>query len=570
MPPFDRRFLASDQIASAIGEGEVGGKAAGLLRASDLLAGASLDLPDRISVRIPRVVVLTTDAFRAFVAANDLADCWRGDPLDSHLANAFLRAELPASIVGDLRTLIEGERRPLAVRSSSLLEDRAHRPFAGVYATKMIPNSDPDPARRFQALTEAIKLVWASTFFREARAYRETVSLEEEEAMAVVVQEVVGRPHGDRFYPDVSGVARTWNFYPFGSAAREDGVVSLALGLGKHIVDGGVTWTYSPAHPRQPPPFGSTAERARGTQVAFWSVGIGPPPPYDPAAETEYLVSTDLTAADYDGTLAPLASTWDPQSDRLVMGATGSGIPILDFAPLLSGRELDLNAAVRAVMSRCRDAIGHDVEIEFAATLTGSPLSAELRLLQLRSTVVPRDAVDLPRDAVENALVVASPALGHGARTGLRDVLYVKPEAFDRAASRRVAGEVARLNDELAAEGREYVLVGFGRFGSSDPWLGIPVDWAQIRGARVIVETTLPEIMPEPSQGSHFFHNVTSFEVFYLYVREDLDGRVDWDALRAMPAVRETEFVRHVRSERPITAVVDGRAGRGLVYQGDR
>jgi len=567
LPAFDRRFFASDHLASVIGDGEVGGKASGLLRAEATLARAFPDGIAGVDIGIPRMVILTTSVYEAFLRSAGLDEVIRSAPPDDRIGNAFLRADFPVGVLGDLRALVEQVHQPLAIRSSSLLEDRASEPFAGVYVTKMIPNRDPDPAVRFRRLVDAIKLVWASTFFREARDYLSaTSSSPEDERMAVIIQEVVGERHGERFYPELSGVGRTWNFYPFGSARREDGVVSLALGLGKRIVDGEVSWTYSPAHPRMPPPFASVRDRLKSTQLDFWAIGMGRSPSYDPVREAEYLVRSGIADADYDGTLRFVASTLDPGTDRLTPGVSRPGPRVVDFAPLLVHGELPVNEVVSRILTACREEVGLDVEIEFAATLESESGGARFRLLQVRPMVVSSDAHEIPEEEYgDGALVVADPALGNGSRDDLCDVVYVRPDRFDRARTREIAAEVGRFNDRLVEEGRDYILLGFGRWGSSDPWLGIPVNWAQIRGARAIVETTLPDVMPDPSQGSHFFHNVTSFGVYYFYVRPDTGGRVDWSWFDSKPAVEETTHVRRIRLDAPLVVKVDGRSGRGVV-----
>ena len=316
LPSFDRHFWDGTFQFTRIGTGALGGKASGLAFAKDLLAetiGASAF--SEVEVNVPTMAVIATDCFDEFIARNRLGELRVEDLPDDRIGHAFQQADLPVELLGDLRALTTQVKTPLAVRSSSLLEDALDRPFAGVYGTKMIPNNQFDPDTRFRRLTEAIKFVYASTYFREARDYIKTTGHDpKEEKMAVILQEVVGRRHGDRFYPDVSGVARSYNFYPTGPALPEEGVASLALGLGKTIVDGGVAWTFSPAYPKKPPPFGSVQEMLRGTQTEFWAVNMGKPPAYDPVNETEYLVTAGLKEAEADDVLRCLASTFDPRS----------------------------------------------------------------------------------------------------------------------------------------------------------------------------------------------------------------------------------------------------------------
>jgi hypothetical protein len=469
----------------------------------------------------------------------------------------------------------------LAIRSSSLLEDKLNHPFAGTYATKMIPNNQGDVATRFHRLVEAIKLVWASTLFRDARLYRRAAGRDDtDERMAVIIQEVVGLPHGPRYYPDVSGVIRTHNFYPTGSAQASDGVVALALGLGKTIVDGGVVWSYSPALPTAPPPYGSARELLNKTQAQFWAVNVGPPPPYDPISESEYLVQADLTAAEADGVLHRLVSTYDPVGDRLNLGTGYTGPRVLTFAPLLELNEPPLNDVAAKLAAVCKQALHADVEIEFAMTCgTGTPRAWKTApaaaapnrfgFLQVRPMLVSSERVEVaPAELKQPAAVVASETvLGNGVRTDLADVVYVKPATFDARHTRTIARELDGLMPPLVADGRVCVLIGFGRWGSSDPWLGIPVTWPQISAARVIVEATLPDMNVEASQGAHLFHNMTSFRVHYYTVRHTGPDRIDWDWLAAQPVVSETQFVRHVRPVGPLTSRVDGRTGRGVLLR---
>ena len=574
LPFFDRNFFDARAALTRIGSGELGGKAAGLVRLSDALGKA---FPhgvgeQPICVVIPSLTVLTTSVFDAFMNANRLRDvAMSGDP-DERIAHAFQRAELPVDVVGDLRALVEQVHIPLAVRSSSLLEDALFRPFAGVYGTKMIPNNQPDADTRFKRLAEAVKFVWASTFFSEAREYiRATDQRTEDEKMAVVIQEVVGRRHGDRYYPDISGVARSYDFYPFGAGRPEDGVVNVALGLGKTIVDGGVCWAFSPARPRATPPFGSATDLLRSTQTSFWSVNMGRPPEYDPIKETEYLLQATLEDADLDDTLRHIASTYDAGSDRLSAGVRGAGPRALTFAPILVLEELPLAATLRSLLDVCENELEGPVEIEFALTIEpGAGLSARLGFLQVRPMVVTDEAVEVTDAEMTsaNALLASTAIMGNGIEHGIRDVVYVKPDAFEASHTRTIARELAGINQQLQAERRPYILIGFGRWGSADPWLGIPVQWGQISGARAIIEVTRPDMNVDASQGSHFFHNVSSFRVAYMAVRHDAPYKIDWQRLDAAATIAETTFVRHARLPVELVVKLDGRGRRGVVLAG--
>ncbi len=570
VPPFDRRFFDGTERFTRIGQGALGGKGAGLLRIHQLLLSRlAPDTFPRCAIEIPTLTVIATEGFDAFMERNRLRDVVGEELPDDRLAGAFQRADLPAELLGDLRALVEQVHQPLAVRSSSLLEDALYRPFAGVYATKMIPNNQPDPDTRFRRLVEAVKFVYASTFFASAKNYiRATDHQVEDEKMAVLIQEVVGRRHGERFYPDVSGVARSYNFYCFGHAQPEDGVATLALGLGKTIVDGGVAWSYSPAWPRAAPPFASASDMVGDTQTEFWAVNLGRPPAYDPIRETEYLVRAGLPDAEQDGTLQRVASTYDPGSDRLSAGTARPGPRVVNFAPLLVHQVAPLNAVVRRLLADSEQALGDKVEIEFAMTFADQGVSAaRFGFLQVRPLVVAHEFVAIEPDDLraEGLLLASRTVMGNGVVEGIRDIVYARPEGFQPRLSRLVASDVAARNDALLAAGRPYLLIGFGRWGSADPSLGIPVAWGQICGAKAIVEATLPTMNVDLSQGSHFFHNMSSFQVSYFCVRHDGDDRLDWDWLARQRAVTETDLVRHIRVDAPLVVKVDGRTGRGVV-----
>ncbi len=570
IPRFGRDFWGSDERFSRIGSGSLGGKAGGLVGIERFLAsGLSPSAFPGIDIGIPRMAVIATDLYEIFLERNGLeAGALSGEP-DRQIAHAFQRAELPVELVGDLRALVEQVRQPLAIRSSSLLEDALYQPFAGVYATKMIPNNQLDPDTRFRKLAEAVKLVWASAFFASARDYiRAAGRAPGEEKMAVIVQEVMGSRHGDRFYPEVSGVARSFNFYPVGHALPGEGVVDLALGLGKTIVDGGVAWTYSPAHPQAPPPFNSAADLLERTQVDFWAVNMGPPPPYDPVNETEYLVNPDLSQAEADGALHAIASTYLPDSDRIVLGTGPKGARVLNFAPLLSLDDPPFNPLVLALLRLAEEATGEKVEIEFAMALPsrrGEP--ARFGFLQVRPMAVSGQEVTVgPAEmAGEGVLAASRRVMGNGLDTSILDIVMVKPESFDPMRTREIAAELAPINRALMEAGRPYLLIGFGRWGSQDPALGIPVEWGQIAGARAVVESTLPAMNVEPSQGSHFFHNISSFRVAYFTVSHEEKPGIDWAWLRGRSAVSEGPFVRHLRLEAPLLIKVDGRTRTGVI-----
>lgn len=553
-----------------IGTGDIGGKARGLARLERILKDRvdGRDFPG-VDVDIPWFWVIGTDWFDVFMEENNLHDIALSDTRDRHMANAFQKADLPAALTDELKKLIAEVHVPLAVRSSSLLEDTLDEPFAGVYETKMVPNNQFSPESRLRALGDAVKFVYASTFSRNAKSYRRALGRsDEEEKMAVLVQEVVGQRHGDRFYPNISGVVRSYNFYALGHARPEDGVVCLAMGLGKTIVDGGRSWNYCPAHPKSKPPFGSMKEMLNETQTEFWAVNMGKPPSYDPTEETEYLVQGNLGHAEADDVLRELASTYDPQSDRLSLGTGTRGPRVLDFAPLLQLGDIPFNELVRRVMTVCEDEYHGPVEIEFAANFSrGREKNARFGFLQVRPMFVSDEQIEIEEREMtrESVLVASRQVLGNGQSDEIKDVVYVRPDRFNAKDSWLIAAELDAMNRILLDADRPYLLIVFGRLGSSDPWLGIPVKWGQVSGARVIVEASSAELNVDMSQGSHFFHNVTCLKVLYFSADKTGEFEFDWQWLETRKELHESKYVRHVGLDQPLHVKVDGKSGRGVI-----
>jgi len=574
VPRFDRTFFESEHTLTRIGDGSLGGKAAGLHRVDrDILTQLNEDEFPAISVSVPRSVVLASTVFDAFVERNGLVDLAVGGLSDDRIALAVQQASLPAELVGDLRALISEVHSPLAVRSSSLLEDALDHPFAGVYGTKMVPNNAIEEDVRFLHLVEAIKFVYATTFFAAARSYQQSVgTAPRAEKMAVIIQEVVGQRSGNRFYPCVSGVARSHNFYPTGHAVPADGVVSLALGLGKTIVDGGLSWSYAPPFPKSPPPFNNVGDLIKNTQTRFWAVHMGAPPPHDPIRETEYLVHPGLTEAEADGALTYLASTYDSGSDRLNPGLDPRGPRVLTFAPLLGSHFVPFNQVVTRLLEVSRKVLDAPVEIEFAVNLDRQDLlPARFAFLQVRPMLVSLGGLEVDRSELiaDDAIVASERVLGNGVVDDLEDVVFIDPEHFDPTATPTMARELELVNADLVDHGRPYLLIGFGRWGTSDTRLGIPVAWGQISGARVIVEATLPDVNPDLSQGSHFFHNLLANRVLYLSVLHDGPDRIDWGWLHAQPIADQRQYVTHVRLTSPVEVRVDGASGLGVIHRHD-
>ena len=435
----------------------------------------------------------------------------------------------------------------------------------------MTPNNQPDPDQRFRKLLEAIKFIYASTFFKAAKDYMFATNHDiEDERMAVIIQEIVGNRFYDRFYPEISGVARSYNFYSLGRAKPEDGVVNLAFGLGKTIVDGGISWNYSPTYPKVGPPFASISEMMKKTQLDFWAVNMGKLPVYDPIKETEYLIKKSITSAENDQTLTKLVSTVDQESGKLRMGIGSFGPRILNFSPILSLSDIPLNDLIVKLLKICEDAVKAPVEIEFAVSLSDSK-SRERKhrfgFLQVRPMAISDENVkiDDTEFGSENIIISSENVLGNGIIDNLVDIVYVKPETFDAKYSSKIVEEIQKVNQNLVGSKLKYLLIGFGRWGSSDPWLGIPVDWSNISGAKVIVESMLQNMNVELSQGSHFFHNLTSFNVSYFSIPFQSKSKINWEWLMSQTTIIETEFVRHIKLSSPLLIKVDGKKGKGII-----
>lgn len=571
IPVFDRDLFGSRETFTRIGEGSIGGKATGLFYIKDkILSEIDLSRYNNIVVDIPVMTVLATDVFDEFMELNDLYTQIEKEDSDERIAHTFIQADFPGQYLGDLRGLVEKVKQPLAIRSSSLLEDAINHPFAGVYGTKMIPNNQPDADSRFKKLIEAIKFVYASTFFREAADYITVTGKEvKDEKMAVIIQEVVGKKYGENYYPNISGVGRSYNFYPFGHAEPEDGVLVFALGLGKTIVDGGKTWSISPRYPKQPPPYKSTQDILKQTQSEFWAVYMGQTKNFDPLKEAEYLAVNNIEQAEYDDTLRYICSTYVAANDKIVMGCGNKGPRVLDFAPLVRLNEIPVVDVITEIMNQCKKALDADVEIEFAVTIKNNE-PTRLGMLQVRPMKITGTDIEISEDDLKapDLLLSSGRVLGNGLIDDVTDIVYVKHDNFKAANTPKIALDVADINRRLYQENRKYLLIGFGRWGSSDPWLGIPVVWSQIANARVIVEATLPDMDVELSQGAHFFHNLTSFEIFSFSIHHSETHHINFDWLNRQPAVSETEFVRHLRLEQPVIIKANSQKNLGVIHHG--
>jgi len=570
---FDKNSHDSYRIFSRIGEESIGGKARGLAFINSVIAKYNLynKFPNTV-IRVPRTVVLSTDVFDEFMETNDLYRIGISDLSDEEILERFVESKLPGWLHQDLYTVISVTDVPIAVRSSSKLEDSHYQPFAGIYSTYMIPVDKDDPASTMEVLTSAIKSVYASVYFKESKAYiQATSNVIDEEKMGIVLQEVCGTMHGSCYYPTISGVARSINFYPIAPEKAEDGIVKLAYGLGKYIVDGGVSLRFSPAYPKKILQLSSSKLMLRDTQKQYYALNL---------KEESYHVSTDdavnlvkhkIEKAVHDPAFRHVASVYDYQSDVVRDGLHYEGKKIVTFSGILLHDTFPLAEIVKELLDIGEKEMNLPIEIEFAVDMDvpkGQPYI--FNFLQIRPIVESDQSTDIDMDAVqpEETILWSDSALGNGEFSGLRDLVYVKPESFKAKASKEIANTMERLNENFREHSTGYVLVGPGRWGSSDPWLGIPVKWTQISAARIIVESGLENYRIDPSQGTHFFQNLTSFRVGYMTINPFIgDGSYDVAFLDQMEAVYEDEYVRHVRFAQPLEILIDGKTHRGAVMK---
>jgi hypothetical protein len=565
---FDRQgFDGSAGFFARVGGGSLGGKARGLAFVRYLLNYHQVGKRFAgVRVGVPPAIVLATDVFDRFLAESDLLGYALESDDDVEVRHRFLTSPLPSDVMEDLVRFLEVVRWPLAVRSSSLLEDSQYQPFTGVYDTYMLPNRHVGLAERLDQLMRAIKLVYASAFTQRAKAYLHATPFRlEEEKMAVIVQQVVGTLHGSRYYPDFSGVARSHNFYPSPPLVASDGIAAVALGLGRAVVEGEQCLSFSPRSPRNLVNFSTVEDVLANSQRGFWALELGDS---GDAAMRETRFGLDMAEA--DGTLAALASTYSAADHRMNDGLSRAGTRLVTFAPVLKHGVFPLAELLALLLDLGRRGMNRPAEIEFAVRLAPAGETSEFAFLQMRPLALARQTSDVDVNEIPaDRLLCRSPrVMGNGRLEGVRDLVVVDAQRFDRSQSQEVARDVDRLNAELVAEGRPYVLIGVGRWGSNDPWLGIPVTWEQIAGARVIVETGFRDFRVTPSQGSHFFQNLTSFQVGYFTVNEEArEGFVDWDWIAREPARSERGPLRHLRFERPVVVEMDGRRGVGAIYK---
>ena len=569
---FDRMKFDKYAHFARIGEGSLGGKGRGLAFLDNVIKRhPEFSQYGNATVQIPKTVVLCTDIFDVFMEQNNLYPVALSDASDEEILKHFLRAQLPDTLIADFFTFFEATKSPIAVRSSSLLEDAHYQPFAGIYSTYMIPCLE-DKYQMLQMLACAIKGVYASVFYRDSKAYMTATSnVIDQEKMAVILQEVVGEQYGDRFYPTMSGVLRSLNYYPIGDETAEEGIASLALGLGKYIVDGGQTLRVCPYHPHQVLQT-SELEKALGeTQTQFYALDMKHVGEDFQVDDGFNILKVRVKDAVADGSLQYIASTFDPYDQVLNDGVYENGRKVITFNGVLQHGVVPLPEILQMSMRYGVEAMRRPVEIEFACNIHADK-TCDFYLLQIRPIVDAKEMLDEDVRAIPDGdcLLRSHNSLGHGISEDVVDVVYVKyDDNFSAMNNYYVADDIERINRQFLAEGKNYVLIGPGRWGSNDHYLGVPVKWPHISAARVIVEVALKNYNIDPSQGTHFFQNLTSFGVGYFTVDTNVEdgGFVDKDFLDALPAVEETKYVRHVRFPHPLRILMDGKKQEGAVLK---
>lgn len=553
-----------------MGKGSLGGKARALAFLSTLLKNTPniQKKYDRMIIRVPKVLVITTEAFDEFIHKNQLKHLADEDVDDEQVLKQFQSAELPRWLCKNLKKFINKVNYPIAVRSSSLLEDAQHEPFAGIYRTCMVSNRAPEIEQRYEQLLEAIRVVFASIYLQAPKAYAKTTTHRlEEEKMAVILQELSGRAYGNYFYPDISGVAQSHNFYPIGRLKPEDGVVHLAMGLGKIVVEGEKVLRFSPRYPQVLPQFSTVEDILNNAQRYLYALKLTDDPE-SYCFENDALAKLDLDEIKDCPSLSTLSGTYIPEENRIRDTWMASGHRVLTFASILKYKLIPLPEFLADILEIGSKGMGSPVEIEFALNLGGNNhQKPELSLLQIRPMAYCRQFTDveITEAEINNALCYSTMALGLNRCQGIRDIVFVKPDDFDPGRTVDIAAQIAKINKTLISENRKYLLIGPGRWGSADRWLGIPVRWNDISGVGAMVEASMEKLKADPSQGSHFFHNITSLGISYLTVSNSSKDFLDWEQLQSLRPENETEFLKHVRLKKILQIKIDGKKSHAVI-----
>ncbi|MBN1113811.1 MAG: hypothetical protein JXA66_00580 [Oligoflexia bacterium] len=570
---FSKKRFDPNQPFNKLGTGSLGGKARGLAFVSSLLAksytGKFIKKFPGVEVSIPPTTVISTDEFDRFMNENEFSVKELEKENDGKIAEKFLNAQLSDEITEDLFALLKRLNSPIAVRSSSLLEDSHSQPFAGIYSTFMLPNNDPKIEIRLEQLMNAIKAIYASTFFESSRSYLySTGNRIEEEKMGIIIQQVAGVQYGDLFYPDFSGTLRSVNFFPVSHMKPEDGIAYVGLGLGKIIADGFSVLQFSPKHPGILPQFLTIESALENTQKYFYAINLSNSDVKITADQESTLSKCTLERAEKDGILDALASVYDYENEIIRDGLHHNGARIVSFAHILKSNIFPLAELLVAIREMGEEGLGSDVEIEFAVELSKNrDKLSKFNFLQIRPMISSRESDDICIDGIEESRVIcrSSLSLGNGAFRDIKDIVYVKPDVFDASRTVQIAQEIGAINEHL---GDKAVFIGMGRWGTSDHWLGIPVKWNEISKAAVLVEASLEDFNIEPSHGSHFFHNITSLGMGYLAVLyNSAETSIDWDWLNQQKTVNNTRFVSHIRLDKPLEILIHGRKRKGYILK---
>lgn len=572
---FDPKAFDEDTEFFKIGTGSLGGKARGLSFLSALLRrNPSLDEKfASVDIFVPQTLVVTTGVFETFVDQNGLKDLAKAELPDEAIAGLFMESRFPEQFEAQLAGFLSHFRYPLAVRSSSLLEDAQFRAYAGLYKTYMLPNDHPDLGCRLEQLIAAVKMVFASTYFQGPKSFSKRVGQRtEEEKMAVIVQRLVGGRYGDFFYPAMSGVVQSYNYYPYSRMKPEEGLAAVALGLGKAVVDGEKALRFSPSHPELLPQCSTVGETLENSQRFFYALQLDGPLCRLGVNDALTLVKREVPDARDEWPVRALTSVYVPDDQSIRDSDHYPGYRVVTFAQVLKYGLFPLADILKDILTISREGMGCPVELEFCVDLSLDPMSrSRFALLQLRPMSAREEVrgVTITDEDLARAFCVSTRALGNRIDTGIKDVLFVKPNAFDPGQSSEIARQIGQMNAAMVREGLRYVLIGPGRWGSADRWLGIPVVWTDISGVAAIVETGHPKLNAEPSQGSHFFHNLITLGINYFGVDENKGDRMDWRWLLSLPMREERPFVARVSFERALTLKVDGRSSQGVLI-GDR
>jgi len=571
---FDASRFDPDTEFIKIGKGSLGGKARGLAFFAAMLyqhADLFQNFTD-VEISVPHTLILTSDSFDAFIELNNLDDMAKEETSDKEITEQFLNARFPEPFLSQISAFLAVTTYPLAVRSSSMLEDAQFKSYAGLYHTYILANDHPSEKCRIGQLLTAIKKVYASTFFRAPKAFSRRVGNRvESEKMAVIIQRAVGSQYGNRFYPAISGVVQSLNYYPFSRMKTEDGIASIAVGLGKAVMEGENTLRFSPLHPEILPQRSSVDDILKGSQKHFYALAMNDPDCTKEISDSTTLTKVNVHSAVTDYPVRFLSSTYSPSEHRIRDFYSKNGHQIITFASLLKYNSIPFTDILKILLSLGREKLGCAVEIEFALDVpAAADQKASFYVLQIRPMSAREETlkVKISKEDTLSAFCTSERGLGNTVNREMCDIIFVKPDNFDPANTKRIAAEIGELNAALTKSDRQYLLIGPGRWGSSDHWLGIPVSWEDICGVGSIVETVHPRLNAEPSQGSHFFHNLTTLGINYINVDSRHGDRIDYKWLSELPVCSETENITHVQTEKPFILKVDGRSGRVVILPG--